>query len=218
MKKSQNYGILAILTLAFAALLSIADTACYGDLEYHVYKTPYDSCGEGGDGYESDSRWDGDSSHADAEAWDGPTWSSAWTGTGSDNALICKWTTGGTGTELLSYSYSIYVDGEISGNAINSDPQTTGYGWASASADAAVGLWSYYSEDDISSSVSISLYDSATEPGYIDDDDDDSDSNSGYCYADATIIVDHDCSAAAYIDTDASWMDGEADAEVNCSL
>jgi hypothetical protein len=218
MRKSHNYVVLAILTLAFVMLFGIANTACYGEVEIHCYQSSSGSRYDSGDGYFYFSSWDHDDSYSIARAEDGPTWSTAVAATGSDNAVTFWWTTGGTGTELLIYDWSLYIDGKINGNARNDDPETTGYGWASAGADAAVELNSPYSEDDVDESISFSLYDSATEPGYVVDEDDDYIEGDGTCYANAMIIVDHDCYAVGYIDTDADYMTGYALAEVSSYL
>ena len=219
MKRSHNnYRILAILTLAVALPFAIDRTPCYGDLEFHELSTPYGERGSSGDGYIGFSSWDGSDSHAIGWAWDGPTWSSAWGGSYSDWAAIQKWTTGGTGSELLSWSYTLWYDAEIAGNARNNDPNTQGYGWAYASAEAAGLLRSYDPDDDWDDYIGGTLYDEATEPGVVEDEDADYHGLSGSCYADAYILVYHHCSASAAIETDAWWMRGTADVEVQAAL
>lgn len=218
MKKLHSYSVPAILTLAVALLFGIANTACYGDLEFHMSETPYDEDIDDGTGWSHNGHWDGGDSYAYAYVWDGPTWSSASASVGTGTCGIVRWTTGGTGTEVLYFEWSVNVEGEIGGNAINDDPEVTGYGWAGAWADGDIELDAYGSSDDYSDSFSVSLWEETTEPGLIEDDDSDGDSGNGYCYADATLIVVHESSAAAYFDNDASWMEGEARGEVNSTL
>jgi hypothetical protein len=219
MKRSHNnYGILAILTLAVALPFVIANIPCYGNVEIHYSSTPYGSRGSSGDGYYGFSWWTGSNSHAQGDAWDGPTWSSAWGGSYSDWAAKQGWTTGGTGSEELEWSYLLWYHTEIAGNARNDDPYTQGYGWAYASAEA-YGLLSSYDPDyDWDDYIGGTLYDEATEPGIVDDEDEEESSHSGTCFADAYILVYHHCSASAAIETDAWWMKGRSDVEVQAEL
>jgi len=219
MKRSHNnYGLLAILTLAVALPFGIAETVCYGGLALHYYSTPYGERGGSGNGYYGHSSWTGSNSHARGDAWDGSTWSSACGGSYSDWAASEVWTTGGTGSEVLGWSYLLWYHAEIGGNARNDDPNTVGYGWASASADAVGLLRSYDSDDDWDDSIGCSLYDDATEPGFVEDEDGDESTGSGSCLADAIILVYHHCTAYGDIENDAWWMSGRADVEVQCYL
>lgn len=210
MKKSYNHGLLAILTLVVALSFGIANTACYGELViYGPIKTPSDSNLVSGDGYSSSASWNGDDSHAHSTAYDGPTWSTAFTWISCEQASTGFYTTGGTGEELLGYKYEISIDLEIDGSATNNN-ETTAYGYASAWAISGAGLDAYGTEDDFINNLEKSLYEARYEtdnPNTFDEDYSDDDDGEGECYADAVFVVGHRCTTYAYIINDAYYME-----------
>lgn len=215
MRKSHDYGLFAVFALAVALALGIANTACYGEVEFHVYKSSYGCNWDNGDGFACISYWDANDSYAYAIAYDGPTWSTASTGIGNGTAVILRYTTGGTGSEELEWSYWLRVSASILGNAKNDDPNVAGYGWAHAWADAVVQR-PYPQGDD---SASVDLCETAEEPEYFDEDSGDIiEWGWGTCYTNAIISVYHESRAAAYITNDAEMMRAESEAQVQSYL